>query len=104
MEGVTEELREQSENGQDEAGAALVNDTLLIGKDDPSIAAVTDPAEDDTEPPADWLEPLEDSEDEGDEGVEIDNSSKQRSRRGNNSSYVFFFTFCKYVLFFKVSY
>lgn len=96
MEGATEELREQSETRQDEAGPAL--DTLPIGKDDPSIPAVTDPGEDDTEPPADWLEPLEDSEDEGDEGVEIDNSTKRRSRRGNNSSYVFNNNFYVYVL------
>lgn len=86
MEGVTEELREQSEKGQDETGPALVNDTLPIGKDDASIATATDPGNDETEPPPDWLEPLEDCEDEGDEGVEMDRSSERRSRRGNNSS------------------
>lgn len=94
MEGVTEELREQSEKGQDEAGPALGTDTLPIGKDDPSVPAVTDPGEDETEPPPDWLEPLEDCEDEGDEGVEIDSGSRRRSRRGNSSSYVLF-TFCE---------
>ncbi|KAB5567184.1 hypothetical protein PHYPO_G00229870 [Pangasianodon hypophthalmus] len=86
MEGVTEELREQLEKGQDETGPTSVNDTLPIGKDDPSIPTVMDPGEDETEPPPDWLEPLEDCEDEGDEGVEIDRSSKRRSRRGNNAS------------------
>ncbi|XP_053481673.1 methyl-CpG-binding domain protein 1a isoform X2 [Ictalurus furcatus] len=86
MEGVTEELREQSEKGQDEIGPTLVNDTLPVGKDDPSVPTVMDPGEDETEPPPDWLEPLEDCDDEGDEGVEIDRSSKRRSRRGNNTS------------------
>lgn len=88
MEGVTEELREQSEKGQDETGSASVNDTLPIGMDDPSIVTGMDPGEEETEPPPDWLEPLEDCEDEGDEGVEIDRSTERRRRRGNNASYV----------------
>ncbi|XP_058245962.1 methyl-CpG-binding domain protein 1a isoform X2 [Hemibagrus wyckioides] len=86
MEGVTEELREHAEKGQDEAGPALADDTLPIGKDDPSVPAVMDPGEDETEPPPDWLEPLEDCEDEGDEGVEIDRSSERRNRRGKNAA------------------
>lgn len=111
MEGVTEELREQSEKGQDEIGPTLVNDTLPVGKDDPSVPTVMDPGEDETEPPPDWLEPLEDCDDEGDEGVEIDRSSKRRSRRGNNTSYVLFFNsffymffVCVFVLFLNMVY
>lgn len=96
MEGVTEELREQSEQGQDETGPALVNDTLPIGKLDPSVPTVTDPGEDETEPPPDWLEPLEDCEDDGDEGVEIDRGSKPRSRRGSRSPYVLYIFLFKY--------
>ncbi|XP_027006989.1 methyl-CpG-binding domain protein 1a isoform X3 [Tachysurus fulvidraco] len=88
MEGVTEESREQSEKVQDETGPALADDTLQVGKDDVDVPAVTDPGEDETEPPPDWLEPLEDCEDEGDEGVEIDRegSSKGRSKRGKNAA------------------
>lgn len=92
MEGVTEELREQSEKVQDETGPALANDTLQVEKDDPDVPTVMDPGEDETEPPPDWLEPLEDCEDEGDEGVEIDRSSKGRSKRGKNAAYVLFYS------------
>lgn len=97
MEGVTEELREHAEKGQDEAGPALADDMLPIGKDDPSVPAVIDPGEDETEPPPDWLEPLEDYEDEGDEGVEIDRSSERRNRRGKNAAYVLFYFFLYYI-------
>lgn len=90
MEGVTEELREQSEEGQDETGSASINYTLPIGMDETSVATVMDPGEEETEPPPDWLEPLEDCEDDGDEGVEIDRSTERRRRRGNNASYVLF--------------
>ncbi|XP_060788423.1 methyl-CpG-binding domain protein 1a isoform X2 [Neoarius graeffei] len=86
MEGVTEELREQSEKGQDETGSASINYTLPIGMDETSVATVMDPGEEETEPPPDWLEPLEDCEDDGDEGVEIDRSTERRRRRGNNAS------------------
>ncbi|TTB56410.1 CXXC-type zinc finger protein 1 [Bagarius yarrelli] len=86
MEGVTEEPRVQPEKGQDETGPALADDALPIEKDDPSMLAVMEPGEEETEPPPDWLEPLEDCEDEGDDSVETDISSKRRSRRSSKAS------------------
>ncbi|XP_046726982.1 methyl-CpG-binding domain protein 1a isoform X2 [Silurus meridionalis] len=88
MEGVTEqsETRERSGESQDETGPGLVDDAIALGKDDPSVPAVTNAGEGDMEPPPDWLEPLEDCEDEGDEGVEIDGGTKRRSRRSRNTS------------------
>ncbi|KAF5898122.1 uncharacterized protein DAT39_012158, partial [Clarias magur] len=61
MEGAAEECGEQPEKGQDET---VVSDTLPTGNDDPSIPTDVDPGEAETEPPPDWLEPLEDCEDE----------------------------------------
>lgn len=98
MEGVTEVLREQSEKGQDETGPAVANDKLPSRKDDPSIPAVMDPGGDETEPPADWLEPLEDCEDEADEGVENDRSGTRRSKRTKTAECVRI-TFCLYRVF-----
>ncbi|KAM9475085.1 methyl-CpG-binding domain protein 1a isoform 2-T2 [Clarias gariepinus] len=83
MEGAAEECGEQPEKGQNET---VVSDTLPTGNDDPSIATDVDPGEAETEPPPDWLGPLEDCEDEGDEGVETEKSSGRRGRTSRNAS------------------
>ncbi|XP_062855283.1 methyl-CpG-binding domain protein 1a isoform X2 [Trichomycterus rosablanca] len=83
MEGMTEELGGQSERGQDDISPVLPNDMPPIGKD--SVCAPTDPDKDDTEPPPDWLKPLEDCEEEDDVKNDEVKSVKKRGQRAKKN-------------------